>query len=272
MAVMRFLDFEFFREDGKIHSSVYRKPTFTGVYSHFESLLPFTYKQGLMFTLLHRIFQICSTFEIIVGEVNKLKSIMSQNGYPMTLIDKCINIFFLKFYKTKKIVHTAEKLTFSIALPFLGKHSLEIKRKLEKLISNNMPYCKLRVLFKSSKKLFHFFSYKDKIPQKLWSHNVYHYKCTRCNSCYIGLAERHTHIRWCDHLGISWQTSKKIVGVKTEIKQHITTRKCHADFSNFKIIATESNSMRLKIKESLFIKRDRPCLNKNVYSTPLYLF
>ena len=30
--------------------------------------------------------------------------------------------------------------------------------------------------------------------------------------------------------------------------------------------------MKLKIKESLLIKRDRPDLNKNIYSTPLYLF
>ena len=269
---MPFLDFEFFREDGRIKSTVYRKPTFTGVYSHFESLLPLVYKKGLIFTLLYRIFHICSTFEIIVEEVNKLKSIILKNGYPVTLIDKCINIFFLRLYKPKEILHTVEKMKLSISLPFLGKQSLEVKRKLENLFSKTMPYCKLRVLFKSSKKLFHFFSYKDKIPQKLWSHNVYHYKCTRCYSCYIGLAERHTYIRYCDHLGISWQTDKKIVGVKTEVKEHLTTCKCDADLDNFKVIANESDTMRLKIKESLFIKRDKPSLNKNVYSTPLYLF
>ena len=58
---MPFLDFDFYRKDGRLHSSVYRKTTFTGVYSHFESLLPLNYKKGLIYTLLHRIFHICST-------------------------------------------------------------------------------------------------------------------------------------------------------------------------------------------------------------------
>ena len=104
------------------------------------------------------------------------------------------------------------------------------------------------------------------------SHQVYKFECTGCDSSYVGLAERHTFVRISDHLGTSWRTNKPIIGVQTEIKDHIHTRNCKISLDNFKIVSQDNDSMRLKIKESLFIKRDRPNLNKMVYSTPLYLF
>ena len=172
----------------------------------------------------------------------------------------------------KKTVHIVERKPIWIILPFLGRYSLVTKRKLLILFRHTLPMCNLRVMFRSSKRLSHFFSFKVKIPLKLWSHNVYHFTCTGCNSCYIGLAERHTYVRWCDHLGVSWRSGQPIVGVQTEIKSHIATCKTSCDFDNFKVLTGDSDVMRLKIKESLLIKKDGPNLNKNVYSTPLYLF
>ena len=75
-----------------------------------------------------------------------------------------------------------------------------------------------------------------------------------------------------DYRGISWRTGKSIVGLQTEIRDHLKTCKTEAKFDDFKIVSSDNNSLRLKIKESIYIKRDRPILNKNVYSTPLYLF
>ena len=269
---MPFLDFEFFRDNDKFHSTVYRKSTFTGVYSHFDSEIPMNFKRGLIFTLLHRIFHICSSFPIIIEEVNKLKSIMSRNGYPSIFVDKCINIFFLNFYKKKEVVHTVEKKLVWITLPFLGKSSFATKRRLEVLFRQTLPMCKLRVIFRSPKRLTHFFSFKDKIPWKLRSHQIYHFSCTGCDSCYTGLSERHTYVRWCDHLSLSWRTGKPIVGVETEVKSHLNICEGLCNFTNFKVSTGDNNVMRLKIKESLLIKKDEPNLNKNVYSTPLYLF
>ena len=106
---MPFLDFLFVRENGKFTSSVYRKPTFTGVYTHFQSLIPFDYKFGLIFTLLHRIYNISSSFKNIIQEVDNLKNIMRKNGYPSNIIDKCIFQFFNKMYIIKKQVQTVDK-------------------------------------------------------------------------------------------------------------------------------------------------------------------
>ena len=42
------LDVNVIREQGKFITSVYRKPTFSAVYTHFDSFIPDTYKIGMI--------------------------------------------------------------------------------------------------------------------------------------------------------------------------------------------------------------------------------
>ena len=51
---MPFLDVNAFSENGKFVTNVYRKETFTGVYTNFSSFIPLEHKFGLVYTLLHR--------------------------------------------------------------------------------------------------------------------------------------------------------------------------------------------------------------------------
>ena len=53
---MPFLDVNVFRENAKFAANVYRKETFTGVYTNVSSLIPLEHKFGLIYTLLHRCF------------------------------------------------------------------------------------------------------------------------------------------------------------------------------------------------------------------------
>ena len=43
-------------------------------------------------------------------------------------------------------------------------------------------------------------------------------------------------------------------------------------WDDFKVLGRGSNRWLLEIKESLFIKRDKPSLNKNIHSQELFLF
>ena len=43
-----FLDIDITRHNGTVTTSVYRKPSFTGLFTNFHSFLPLTYKQGLI--------------------------------------------------------------------------------------------------------------------------------------------------------------------------------------------------------------------------------
>ena len=77
---LSFLDFKIVRENNKFATSVYRKPTFSGVFTNFESFIPNSYKYDLIFTLLQRAFKLCSNFELFHQEIENLKNIFRKNG------------------------------------------------------------------------------------------------------------------------------------------------------------------------------------------------
>ena len=84
---MYFLDINIIREQGKLITSVYRKLTFSGVYAHFYSFLPSTYKVGRIHTLLYRCFRICSDWTKFQLKLVKLMNIFKNNGYPENFIN-----------------------------------------------------------------------------------------------------------------------------------------------------------------------------------------
>ena len=85
-----FLEVKICRENNKFTISVCRKPTFSGFFTNFKSFIPTVYKFGLVYTLLHRCFNIISYYEKFHNEINALKQIFKINGYPFQFIDRCI--------------------------------------------------------------------------------------------------------------------------------------------------------------------------------------
>ena len=51
---MSFLDIQIIRDDKASTTLIYRNPIFSGVYTHFDSFLPSTYKFGTVNTLAYR--------------------------------------------------------------------------------------------------------------------------------------------------------------------------------------------------------------------------
>ena len=74
---MSFLDIQIIREDKIFNASVYRKSTFSGVYTHLDNFLPPTCKFGTVYTLAYRWFQICSSWIKLYTELVCLKYIFS---------------------------------------------------------------------------------------------------------------------------------------------------------------------------------------------------
>ena len=58
-----FLDVKICKENNKFTTSVFRKPTFSGVFTNFDSFIPISYKHGLVNTLIFRCFKISSSYE-----------------------------------------------------------------------------------------------------------------------------------------------------------------------------------------------------------------
>ena len=85
-----FVDINVFRENDIFATNVYRKKTFSGVYTNFKSFIPEIYKICLIKLLLSQCYSLCSDFVKFHYEIDKLKSILYKNNYPRDLVDKCI--------------------------------------------------------------------------------------------------------------------------------------------------------------------------------------
>ena len=158
-STLPFLDVNVIRDGNVFSTSVYKKPTFSGVYTNFVSFLPDEYKRGLIYTLLFRIFSIVSDYSKFHLEVQKLREVMLKNGYPSSFFDKYVKSFLTRIFKVKTIKATVERKELLLVLPYLGAASLQLRTKLENAISKNLPFCKLRVVFKTGRTLGSFFQF-----------------------------------------------------------------------------------------------------------------
>ena len=160
-------------------------------------------------------------------------------------------------------------------LPFLESTSFQIRKKLQKLFSDKLMSCNLKIVFTSPVRVKSFFTFKDKLPKMLLSGIVYQYKCGGCNATYYGKTKRHFKVRICEHLGISHLTEKKVKidnNKLTAIQEHLLCCNYSPSFEDFSILTRESNDSKLKIMESQLTARDKTILNKTHSFSPLELF
>ena len=97
---------------------IWRKTTNTGLLPHYKANCPKTWKSGLIMCFLHRAKNICSSCELYLQELNKLRIIFQKNGFPNLFI----NYTFKKFEELK--ANTKKKMRkkfFTIGLPYFEK-------------------------------------------------------------------------------------------------------------------------------------------------------
>ena len=145
---------------------------------------------------------------------------------------------------------------------------MQTRTKLQQALKDVLNCCKLEIIFKCQTRLSNSFFYKDPIPKDLISGVVYKFQCGLCNESYYSESIRHLDIRSGEHIGVSPITGKKVKpSNNSAICDHL-----RPSFDNFSVLAHENKKYLLEIKESLLIMRDKPSLNRNINSAPLYLF
>ena len=167
-----FLDVKICRENDRFTTSIYTKPTFSGVFTPFDSFIPGSYKHGLVNTLIFRCFKISSSYEKIHNEIVSLKDILTHNSHPKNFIDNLIKKIFDKVYVSKKVYQTAEKNFLFIVLPFLGRLSFETRNRLCSCIKSQLPFCPVKLAYQSKRRLSNLFKFKESIPKYLRSHFI----------------------------------------------------------------------------------------------------
>ena len=237
----------------KFNTSVYHKPTFTGLFMNFKSFVPQCYKLNLIKTLLDRVFKINNTWVGFDVDLKSLKHYLLRNNFPEKIIDRNIREYLDKKLGSKVEEQSIESKYF--VLPYIGDYSTYTKNRIIKL---HKKFCKLdqsiRLIF-STTKIKNYFSTKDALPKCFKSHVVYQFNCVGCNSCYVG--------RTCQHL--TTRMEYHLSNAKSSIFQHIhKSVQCKPDnvTDSFKVLANGKSQYELAVKEGLYINWVKPDLNK----------
>ena len=193
-----------------------------------------------------------------------------KSSYPEDFINKCFKQFLDNIHAVKETTLTIEKKPLVLVLSYLGSISLQIRTKLKKSLKNIFNCCKLQIVFGNKTRLGNNFHFKDLIPKDLTSGVVYKFQCGLCNESYYGECVRHLNVRIGEHIGIS-PFIKKQVKISS-VADHLLFCNYSICYDDFSILARENEKLLLELKESLLIRRDKPSLNRNITSVPLYLF
>ena len=93
-----FLDILIINNGNKFSTTIFRKKTATGLFTNYLSFTPMSYKIGLVKTLIHRGFKICSDWCFFHDEVIKIKNYLEKNSYPKNFVDREIKRYLQNQY------------------------------------------------------------------------------------------------------------------------------------------------------------------------------
>ena len=116
-----------------------------------------------------------------------MKPLLKRNSYPHNLVNHCIKMFLNKLFGQREINFTVPTRYLICVLPYLGKASLDLRKKLRRIIERNLPFCKLKIFFRSKCRLDILFHFKDSLEKKIRSGMIYRYRCSNCNVTYNGI-------------------------------------------------------------------------------------
>ena len=258
-----FLDINIKKKNNKFETSIYRKPTFTGLGSSFFSSDPYIYKINAIKTLIYRAFHISSSYINFNNEIEFLKTFFQNNGYPLWLFYKYLKSFLKNIYEPKTPMTTVPKQTIYFSFPYLGYITDNINSEITKLVNSNFPQINLKLVFTNSNSIFSFFRHKEKLDSSLCSGVIYLYECLNCQVQYIGSTTRQLFVRATEHMGISPRTKRPLSSPPfSSIREHSYNASHPISINSFSII--NQSSYNLKLLEALHIHKLKPKLNQGL--------
>ena len=240
----------------------------------FKSFGPKTRKISLIKTLVHRALMICSKTKL-GSELDKIKQLLIENGYPADVLLSCIN---------QKLANFAAEKTFGpewcpvyLKLPWIGTASSKFENQINKAIKSCFyaakprVVCSTRAMLPSAK--------KDSVPTTQKSCVVYEFSC-RCEARYVGRTTQRLADRIKQHVPTSIRKKSNTVreqlprlcknnsskiNCESAIGQHLLTNpECTKTYTddNFWIIVQARSPSHLSVLEFVSIKTQNPVLCK----------
>jgi hypothetical protein len=204
-------------------TTIYRKPTYTGLITKWNSYTPHSYKVSTISSMIYRAIRICSSYDLIHEEFEFIEFICRLNGYPEYFIKSQIRKTFNRYinkingiqsYKSKnKEINNQDNLIkkgrIFLDIPFFGKPTEVFKKRIIKLTKSINPQLNIQPIQRPPATLSKYFPMKDQIPKLLKSKVVYKLDCSNCEATYIGKTMRHVRRRLHEH-GAVFDNKKEV--------------------------------------------------------------
>lgn len=265
-----FLDVNVKKLGDKFSTSVYRKPSFTGLGLSYFSFIPYTIKKAVLNSAIFRAFQLCSDFKLFDSEIKFLRTFFRDNGFPTRVFDFHVRLFLDRQYAKLQNTFDAPKLKKYFVLPYFGDQSMSLRKELTDLLTSVYPYLDPKVVLRNTFTIGSIFRFKDRIPKACLSGVIYKFSCSSCEESYIGSTHVRLISRVCQHMGISDRTGSMLVNPKpSSIKDHSDVCGTAFSISDFTILRKSYLELDLRLLESLYIFTEKPKLNAKNSALPL---
>jgi len=266
-----FLDTIITKDNGRLTTSVYRKPTFTGLGVNYSSFSPKLFKLNSISTLINRAYNICSDYVSFDKEMDFLLNYFTENSYPSKFFYKILRNFLNKKHSSSTPVLSAAKDLCYVTLPYLGHLSFSIRKELQSIFKDTFPQTDFRFIFKTTTTIRSLLNKTKPLPFALRSCVVYQFKCSRCNSRYVGSTTRSLQHRILEHMGKSYRTGVLLSSPSpSAIREHCYSTGHPLTQQDFHILTSASHRLDLITLESLFISRMKPDLNNTTTAIQLH--
>jgi hypothetical protein len=232
------------RIENSLRTSVFRKSTDVGHYLQFDSNHSKNVKNGIVNTLLHRADTHCSNINLKRKEKETIKTVLLQNNYPASLIEKIDR-------GRKKNKEEKEVPVSTVVLPYVPVLSERIGRIGQKY--------GVRTVFDSKNTLKTNLVHKKPKNKEIKKEIIYEIPC-ECSKVYIGETCRTLDIRVKEHKNLV----KKRVTTASKLAEHVLNTEHRILWDEAKIIGMEPHWKKRKFHEAVEIWKG----GNNVISTP----
>ena len=189
------------KSDAETLTTVYRKPTFTGLYITWDSFCARKYKINLVRNLVLRARRICSSSKL-QQEMDFLKSVFAKNGYPLDILDDLTT----ERLSTATIPkYGPDRCPVYLLLPWKGESSSKTARAVSKIVQAAYGAVKVNVVYSTTRA---FRITKDVLPTQQLSHVIYQFECRHCGSRYVGKTLQRLNSRVKQHVPLHLLTSE----------------------------------------------------------------
>ena len=252
-----FMDVKFNREvHGGLETEVYQKPTHTNRYIQFDSHQPMQVKSSVVRCLTNRALVISSSGEKRSKELNKIKKVMANNGYPRKFVSRAM----AKQIKQYELPDTDRKRSETggevlASIPFVDGISQEVRRIVRE--------AGVKCVFSADSTLESLYCNKDPLPKDMEKNVIYTIKCGTCDEEYVGETKRSLATRIKEHQDATRSDQCSKSAVAEHAHEHDIPH--NIDWESAKVIDRGKSKFNIerKMREAFHIHLRQPGMNRD---------